>query len=174
MDFKEEQNIENEIIDQALNIFIKETKIPIGLFDEESCYFSVRSRGVFSGFCKNITGDKNLQHLCEDDHKRRGLGAFENKIEKCHVGLWNAAFPIYIKDDSTKIKVATLLCGQRLIKGREKDSLEVFNEFLVANNIVGEKEKKLKKDFGNLENIEESVFKNDVFNNLIEISKLIY
>ncbi len=166
----EEQQLEDALIELILNHFSQETKVPIGLFDNLGHHFSAASKDCFSGFCRNMQSDPRLKELCDSDHASRAEHAHEKSVQSCHAGLFNMEYPIVIEGE----RVATLLCGQRKLKGKEHLSESALKEYLDKQEIHGDQRKTLLNAFRSVDVEDESVFQGLLFDNLAQIAKLVY
>lgn len=163
--------IEDKLFDLILNHFSIETgKIPIGLFDKEREFFSAKSKEVFSGFCSKIYNDSYFGELCREDHRRRAFKAKGIEGDICHAGLFNMAYPIFIGNEL----VATILCGQRIALEKKQESEIAFKNFLIKHKIEDSKKDDLVKSFNKIEKIKISDFNRRIFNDLVDITKLVY
>lgn len=116
--------LNRQIVEGLLNDYAQQTKIPIAIYENQKTTFSALSSDVFSGFCKDFRDIKQCCNACDEDHTRRALecARLDTKLQMCHIGLWNVGFPIIVDDKH----IASLLAGQRLIKGKEKKSEDIF------------------------------------------------
>lgn len=111
-----------EYIRPLVDLYVKLTGYPVGLFVNNQSHFPHESLESFTLYCKMIRADKRGQKCCDADHLTRARG--NEGLAMCHAGLWNYTRPLFVGGQ----RIATILYGQKRLSDptRSQQTLKGF------------------------------------------------
>lgn len=140
-------NSHESLIKMILDLYSEKTDAPIAFVYNKKIIWQ-SSNEFCSPYCREI--HKWNKKKCESDHLDRSK-LKEGKLTICHAGLWNYVLPI---NDTDGKPVGVLLTGQRRLKTRDRESLDVLSNLRNLDDVSEEQYLKFKKNFDNTQMIE--------------------
>lgn len=107
-------NIYHELTNTSIAFYIKSNEMPI-YSDDNWPLFCQKASSIMGHITCNL-----------DDNRLKTEGLFQ-----CKAGLWCYSYPLTINNDF----IGTFVLGHRLLKGKEKESIEVLEKTLKENKI---------------------------------------
>ncbi len=102
-----------------LDLYSEKTGIPVAFVYNNKIIWQ-SSKSFCSPYCQEL--NKLCPEKCFKDHIRR---AKKENLTICHAGLWN--YVVLVKKNGKN--VGALLTGQRRLRGKEQESLEILTSF---------------------------------------------
>lgn len=128
------------LVKMLLDLYSEKTGAPIAFVYKNEIIWQPAKEFCSPYCCEINKWDKNK---CEIDHFNRSR-LKEGKLTLCHAGLWNFVVPINDKDGNP---IGALLTGQRRLKDKDQQSLEVLLSLRNLNDIPEEQYLRFRKSF---------------------------
>lgn len=163
--------IDPEIAKFLLDRFESELELPLALYEVNRREFITFSSN-FGPFCTNFRQSSKNLAACEASHYERAVGAktlSEPTAFACHVALYNMSCPIRVDGNH----VATILCGQRLLRPHVPDSHRKFQDGMAKLGISPAQQRRFERRYDQIPVVENSNYSEAAIVELRRLSDLI-